>query len=166
VAQGAIAVLYDATCLAAYYPDIFTLIPNIALQFSLPTNISGSAPVSNILSFWNANVIGWHYFRNATEAYFDMDTRNSYFGKLIVTEAAQKDAPAYAPSGQAQTNTGAAPWVFYGFLNSSTIGNNRYIYRINTAGGEPPQTCQGMPDVFTVEYAAQYWFWGLPGKTG
>jgi hypothetical protein len=152
--------------MAAFYPDIFTLIPDIALQFSLPTNISGSSPVSNILSFWNANIIGWHYFRNATFPDFDMDTKNGYFGKVSMTEVAQKNASAYAPAGQAQVSTGAAPWVFYEYVNSSTIGNIRYVYRTNTAGGNPPQTCEGMPDAFTIEYAAQYWFWGLEGKTG
>jgi hypothetical protein len=33
-------------------------------------------------------------------------------------------------------------------------------YRVNTAGGSPPKTCENMPTVFTVDYASEYWFYG------
>ncbi|KAI4145879.1 MAG: hypothetical protein L6R39_003658, partial [Caloplaca ligustica] len=34
------------------------------------------------------------------------------------------------------------------------------VFRINTAGGSAPKTCDAMPASFQVEYAAEYWFWG------
>lgn len=33
------------------------------------------------------------------------------------------------------------------------------VYRVVTAGGVNPKSCQGMPASFEVEYAAQYWFY-------
>jgi hypothetical protein len=33
------------------------------------------------------------------------------------------------------------------------------IYRINTAGGNPPESCTGQKEAFEVEYSAEYWFY-------
>lgn len=38
--------------------------------------------------------------------------------------------------------------------------NVKEIYRVNTAGGNPPKTCDGMPTTFEIQYAAEYWFYG------
>lgn len=31
------------------------------------------------------------------------------------------------------------------------------VYRVNTAGGSPPKSCEGMQEAFEVQYAAEYW---------
>jgi hypothetical protein len=38
---------------------------------------------------------------------------------------------------------------------SGSYGDLQEIYRVNTAGGNPPATCAGMPATFEVEYAAE-----------
>ncbi len=41
---------------------------------------------------------------------------------------------------------------------SGATGNLQEVYRINTAGGNPPATCEGMKSTFEVQYAAEYVF--------
>jgi len=43
---------------------------------------------------------------------------------------------------------------------NGTVGSLKNVYRLNTASGGPPDTCLGMPPAFSVQYAAEYWFWG------
>ena len=40
-----------------------------------------------------------------------------------------------------------------------TDGDYKSVYRLNTAGGVAPKTCDGITGDFTVPYAAEYWFW-------
>ena len=32
------------------------------------------------------------------------------------------------------------------------------VYRVNTAGGKPPATCDGQPELITSSYATLYYF--------
>ena len=38
-------------------------------------------------------------------------------------------------------------------------GDVKEVYRLDTAGGNPPKTCSGMPPSVGVDYSAIYWFW-------
>lgn len=40
------------------------------------------------------------------------------------------------------------------------LGGVKEVYRVNTAGGAAPSTCNGMPATFEVQYAAEYWIFG------
>lgn len=40
-------------------------------------------------------------------------------------------------------------------------GGVREVYRVNTAGGAAPATCVGQKAAFEVQYAAEYWFFGI-----
>lgn len=50
------------------------------------------------------------------------------------------------------------PWLKL-TARSGATGNLEEVYRVNTAGGNPPATCAGMPATFEVQYAAEYWFY-------
>jgi hypothetical protein len=39
-------------------------------------------------------------------------------------------------------------------------GGVNTVYRLETAGGNKPATCQGQKKYFEVPYAAQYWVYG------
>ncbi|KAL1968052.1 hypothetical protein VTN77DRAFT_2182 [Rasamsonia byssochlamydoides] len=159
-AVGAIATLYNAGCLAAYQPAVFDVVPDIVLQFSLPTEISADPPSpSAILSNFNTNILGHHYFLNASTPVFDLNTPYARFGKVIAEKVNAVNAPAGSPSGQASNTNGAVQWLFLE-AEAGTTGNVRSVYRTHTAGGNPPSTCSGMPAAFSVEYAAKYWFLG------
>jgi Protein of unknown function (DUF3455) len=156
---GALAVLYNAACVASAKLEIFNLLPDISLQLSLPVDISQSISPSEILGYENVNVIGHHYFIDESTPVFDLNTPNGQLGIATVKKVDNSSAPADAPKGQGSNTNGAVPWLFLESPYGST-GNVKSVYRTGTAGGNPPQTCEGMPASFTIEYAAHYWFYG------
>lgn len=66
-------------------------------------------------------------------------------------------APQDAVVGQNGQGFGAVAWLRLTTRDGAT-GNLQEVYRINTAGGNPPKTCAGMPATFEVQYAAEYVF--------
>lgn len=76
------------------------------------------------------------------------------------TIACKKDAGVPAPQdaslGQGGQGNGSVPWLKLSAKDST--GNLQEVYRLNTAGGNPPKTCLGMPAAFEVQYAAEYVF--------
>jgi hypothetical protein len=98
-----------------------------------------------------------HFFSDLKTPVFAFNTGNGPdLGTVSLTKANDSNAPATAPKGTA--NEGAVKWLR---LNSKipTTGNIKAVYRINTAGGNPPTTCGSSPANFSVEYAAEYWFY-------
>ena len=149
-AIGALATLYDSTC-AAISPNpvvkaAFAAAPSAALAlpaFAQPTSTQ--------------SVSGHHYFTTTTTPAFDMVN----LGFVTNTKLASVPAPADANPGvkPGQTN-GAVPWLKLQHIAAGEVGNVQEIYRMNTAGGAAPKTCDGQPASFQIEYAAEYWFWG------
>jgi hypothetical protein len=158
-AVGALAILYNALCVAINNPDLFNLLPDISLQFSTPGDVSGPVSPSSILNYQNLNIIGHHFFSNSTTPVFDLNTPNGMFGNAVMEKTGSVNAPPDAPKGQGSNANGAVPWLLLTSTSAST-GPVKTVYRTMTAGGEPPATCNGMPSSFTVEYAAHYWFLG------
>jgi len=156
---GALAILYNALCVASDNQDIFNLLPDISLQFSIPWSASGSVSTSGILNYQNLNVIGHHFFSDSTTPVFDLNTPSGSWGNVVAKKAANVSAPSGAPRGQGSNTNGAVPWLLLNSTSAST-GPVKTVYRTMTAGGEPPATCNGLPASFTVEYAAHYWFLG------
>jgi len=65
-------------------------------------------------------------------------------------------APGNAMKGVGGKGDGAVAWLKLGALNMA--GEIfKEVYRVQTAGGNPPASCVGMPAAFEVPYAAQYW---------
>jgi hypothetical protein len=153
---GALASLYNASCIAATYPDLLSMLPNIALQYPIPSSAAMPLAPSNI------DLSGHHFFATTTTPVFNLDTTaTQQYGFIISKKTANSTAPADSPKGPAGLGNGSVPWLYLTSQDGTTNGL-KTVYRINTAGGSPPKTCENMPAVFTVQYASEYWFWGDP----
>src|SRR5204862_2551290 len=121
-ALGAVATVFDASCIAANYPRLLSLLTNIALRFSRPRDGTNDFVPGNLA------VLGHHYFRNATTAVFDLGP----FGVSVMTKADSVDAPTTALKGVGKHQNGAIPWLRLKATNDSQ-GDTKTIYRLNTA---------------------------------
>ncbi|CEO59295.1 hypothetical protein PMG11_03975 [Penicillium brasilianum] len=148
-AVGAVANLYNATCLAANYPDILESLPSIALKISLPAYEYATFPPANL------DLMGHHFFTNVTPE-FNLDTTaTKQFGIAMTKKGGQIDAPSTAVQGK----YGAVPWLYLSTIDG-TIGKYKGVYRVDTASGSPPDDCSGMPSSFEIQYSANYYFFG------
>jgi hypothetical protein len=102
----------------------------------------------------NLAISGHHFFSNLTTAVFNLDTTNADLGVAPCAKNNSVLAPANASKGQNNEGFGAVAWLKL-LTEAGATGNLEEVYRINTAGGNPPATCAGMPDAFEVEYAAE-----------
>ncbi len=153
-AAGALASLYDASCIAASYPSLLAAMPPVALDNSLPKSVSTTKASKNGLT---PALAGTHYFTNLTTPFFDMDTALHAYGRGGFAKVAGTPAPEGAPVGPKGRGNGSVPWLKLGGVSADEGWQE--VYRVNTAGGQPPSSCEGMPKTFTVEYAAEYWMW-------
>lgn len=141
--------LYNATCIAANFPDLVDLLPSIAYKMQLPTDEYAPLPPANL------NLLGHHFFAGPTPV-FNLDTVPSrQYGVAMTKKEADMDAPSNALKG----GNGAVGWLYLTTVNG-TVGRYKSVYRVDTAAGKPPKTCKDMPEAFTVQYAANYYFYG------
>jgi len=152
VAIGAVATLYNASCVASTYPTLLNLLPSVALTFNLTSTDQESLSPSNLV------ISGHHFFTTTTTPFFNLDTDEMELGEAPCAKNASTPAPAGANVGQGGIGNGAVAWLKLNTKDGAT-GNLQEVYRVNTAGGSPPTTCAGMPATFEVQYAAEYWFW-------
>jgi len=155
VSIGAVATLYNATCIASTFPELVNILPNVALQFNLTSPDQASLAPSNLA------VSGHHYFQNTATPTFNLNTSAMDLGFAPCLKNNTVSAPVGSPKGQSGVGNGAVAWLKL-IAREGTTGNLEEIYRVQTAGGNPPVTCAGMPSTFSVEYAAQYWFFQSP----
>lgn len=159
-AFGAEAVLFDASCIAAMYPDLLDLLPRVALSF----NFSDSDVLPNAqrpdtrMGPSNLAVSGVHYFDSDKVPFFNLTTARADIGEVGVAKNASVPAPNDASPGQ--QGEPAVAWLK--LVKTTATGGLQEVYRLGTAGGSPPKTCEGMPEIFQVAYAAQYWFFQGP----
>ncbi|KAK5938305.1 hypothetical protein PMZ80_009275 [Knufia obscura] len=140
---GAIASLYNVSCIAANYPDILSMLPALALQYALPAD-----PVAN-LEPSNLELVGHHYFTSngtptfdltqvqplaAGSAAVDSASSDAGFGIAAFKANSNSTAPADAPKGDNGQGDGAVTWLR---LDSTfgTTGDVKGVYRLQTAGG-------------------------------
>ncbi|PGH00627.1 hypothetical protein AJ79_08142 [Helicocarpus griseus UAMH5409] len=159
-ATGALATLYSATCLAATYPYLLSLLPNIALQLTNPPYSPIRNPSSDPSTTFGPNampVIGYHYFSGEGVPIFDLLAD----GHAAVEKIEGVDAPKGAMAGVGEHVHGAVPWLFLAGVEGNE-GKAKSVYRVNTAGGTAPGSCEEVEDgkEAVVEYAAEYWFFG------
>ncbi|TQS32522.1 hypothetical protein Golomagni_07158 [Golovinomyces magnicellulatus] len=143
-ATGAVATLFNVTCMATVYPDVAARMTGMAVHFSL---VDADRLGPNVLP-----VSGHHFFTQKGVPYFDLGE----IGQAPTAKNNSAPAPATAASGQ--KGEPAVPWLKLTTVDGAT-GNIREVYRVETAGGSAPKTCRGQPDHIEVQYAAQYWFW-------
>ena len=148
---GAVATLFNFSCVAAQKPELLNKLPSIALNQPVPSANNTDQTVLNDLTS------GHHYFVNSTTPFFNLDTSVNSYGMGALAKANASDAPTNStPAPHGQTGYGAVQWLR---LNQISYAENQWkaVYRLNTAGGDPPKTCVGQPASFEVQYAAEYW---------
>jgi hypothetical protein len=116
------------------------------MQFNLTDPELPRMPPSNLA------ISGKHWFTNLTTPFFDLDTPAQQLGTAPCAKNASQAAPADAPKGQ--KGEPAVPWLKL-TTRSGATGDLQEVYRVETAGGSAPASCQGMPATFEVQYAAQ-----------
>ncbi|EXJ61920.1 hypothetical protein A1O7_02351 [Cladophialophora yegresii CBS 114405] len=152
-AAGAVAKFYNVSCIAADWPDLLAPISNLALENSRP------AEPALVLEPSNLQLSAHHFFSNTTTPVFAFDaTTSPDLGTIFSAKGNSSDAPATALAGVDGSGNGAVPWLYL-TTRPTTTGATKAVYRLNTAGGQPPETCADMPATFSVEYSAVYWFW-------
>ncbi|RAQ55756.1 hypothetical protein AFGD_011217 [Aspergillus flavus] len=149
VAIGAVANLYNATCIAGSFSDMINMLPNIAYRIPMPSSESDRLPPANL------DLMGHHFFDGSTPV-FNLDTTAAHQYGIARTK---KEAQVDAPSNAIQGNNGAVAWLYLS-ATSGSVGDYSGVYRVDTAAGSPPKTCKDMPSEFTVDYAANYYFYG------
>ena len=81
-------------------------------------------------------------------------------GAALVQKEADVDAPDTAMKGVGTVLNGAVGWLQL-ISTPESEGQAKTVYRVNTAGGQAPPDCSGQKeDMITIEYAAEYWFYG------
>ncbi|PWI70973.1 hypothetical protein PCL_12341 [Purpureocillium lilacinum] len=141
-AAGAVATLFNASCVAALYPDVLDKIPSMAVHFNLTDDRLGPSVLQKS---------GVHYFTDATTAFFDLDTPTLDIGKAPCEKNSSGAAPSTASVGQIGEK--AVPWLRLKTKEGAT-DDIKEVFRVTTAGGSAPATCKGMPATFEVQYAS------------
>lgn len=145
--MGAVATLFDATCLAADNSDKMAQLPNTALQ------ITQNSDIESELSNAKVDLLGHHFFQQTTPV-FNLDTTAQRQKGIAFTKVQKKiDAPTTADKG----DNGAVEWLYLSTIDG-TVGNYKSVYRVNTAGGAAPKTCENASSEIIVQYAANYYF--------
>ncbi|PKS11671.1 hypothetical protein jhhlp_001822 [Lomentospora prolificans] len=161
IAKPAPATLYDVSCRLlplldaplssiSYEPvpkPLAVFDQSAARQAARPT--IGPQPV---------DVSGVHYFNDLGQPFFNIDLAGA--GHVTVKLNNSIPAPYDAAVGLAgEKAVGWLKLIVREEEGSATKGLKE-VYRVNTVGGSPASTCEGMPETFEVEYVAQYWFMG------
>jgi len=139
---GAIASLFNATCSAVRAPTVLADVTTLAL--------SHPAPASEIATHL---ISGHHEFTAAGFPLFMMDTDLHKYGYVQAKKNGTSNAPTTASKGT--NGLGSVAWLKL----VATEGSFKEVYRLNTAGGMAPKTCEGITGLISVPYAAEYWFW-------
>ncbi|KAH0543051.1 hypothetical protein FGG08_002564 [Glutinoglossum americanum] len=154
-ANGAIAILYDASCLAANQPSLLHELAGALIQVDSSTEYLTAAIIQRMSS--EALVAGHHYFRDPTTPVFDFRVNSGDKDVFCGKKSTNVAAPQWSIKGKGDGGDGAVDW-----LKLSTVDGTEGFkegYRMVTAGGSPPPTCKDKPSSFEVDYAAEYWFY-------
>jgi hypothetical protein len=103
-------------------------------------------------------VLGDHFFTEKTPTFSLNKVPTKPIPVAYVTKGGFMDAPKMSCPGL--NNEGAVQWLQLIDDNARSQGGINTVYRLETAGGNKPKTCQGMKKTFEVPYAAQYWVFG------
>lgn len=144
VAAGAFATLFNATCdTARLNVQVLTDVTKLALNYAVPTTPEAEKYKS-----------GHHEFTEKKIPLFKLQTDEVNYGYVQAKpDDIKSSAPKDASTGK--NGLGSVPWLK---LNA-VEGDYKEVFRVNTAGGVAPKTCQGITGSITVDYSAQYWFY-------
>ena len=150
VATGAVATLFNATCVVATNPDLAAALARAALHFPL-----SQIKAAQRLSPSNLAVSGLHFFTSnpGSVPFFNLDVSSEWkLGVLPCGKAGSVAAPESAAKG-----LGGEPAVAWLKLDAKpgATGGLQEVYRVETVGGSAPKTCEGMKGEFEVQYATE-----------
>lgn len=147
VATGAIATLFNASCVGSLYPDLLDKLPIVAMDFNLTEE-----EVSRRLGPSNLAISGHHLFTGAGVPLFKLEPDGSPIGDAYCAKNGSMPAPLTAQTGQ--HGEAAVAWLRLKVIEPSS-GGLREVYRIHTVGGSAPASCNGQSEAFEVQYATQ-----------
>ncbi|KAJ5960918.1 uncharacterized protein N7479_008068 [Penicillium vulpinum] len=155
-AVGAVATLFDASCIAASslallheVPALISKTPVGSLAF-MATLVSQGTRSTNL-------IIGEHYFNDGGDPVFDMELSGSD-SWIAASKIASTPAPKSKSRSRSRSKTpGDVPWLKLGQKKGNGI---QEVYRVVTSLGDSPSTCAGQKTTIEVDYAAEYWFYG------
>lgn len=157
---GAKAQLYDASTIlgasSSAQDMLQTSLPPLVLSLGQTFDVTPDqfpAPVA-------MNKIGDHFFAPGGIPTFHIDAASP-----SAQIGLKKDADVPAPDGAfaGMSNEGAVAWLQLSDNQpdyTSTVLAGGSVYRVETAGGTAPATCEGLEGDVTVPYAALYYFYG------
>ncbi|KAF2756833.1 hypothetical protein EJ05DRAFT_538972 [Pseudovirgaria hyperparasitica] len=147
-AGGAIATLFNMTCAAAQSSNLIHWLPRVALSLPVPVSTRAADNVDMLMS-------GHHLFTSLTTPFFNLDTANHEFGTVMCDGKNAVKTPAPGDAAKGYNGLGSVPWLRL----TAVEGNYKEVYRVDTAGGVAPKTCDGQAATFQVQYAANYYFY-------
>ncbi|KAK7177469.1 golgi membrane protein [Paraphaeosphaeria sporulosa] len=160
----------DTTGAAAKLYDLGTRLNNDPLaQWKIPA-ISGLALSLSAFGTWQLELylmaegynqwLGNHFFTLNVPTFSLYKTKTTPHPLAMVSKKAEQDAPKTACQGT--KCEGAVKWLYLAddAVPALSQGGVNTVYRLETAGGNKPATCQGRMKYFEVPYAAQYWVYG------
>jgi hypothetical protein len=151
VSVGAVATLFDATPLLELVPhhegqELLDILPAFFVDFPYSALENCSLPVK-----------GYHYFNSAKVPTFDLTVSGT--GLLLGNKIGDITAPLKKSSaGPDNEGNGAVDWLALTDLPGSV--DLKEVYRVWTAGGKAPATCENQAPTIQVQYSATYWFYG------
>ena len=151
IAAGAVASLYDISCLTSD-PKVRSTLSNYIVPYLL------SMPSTQIESYLASRVpapnVGVHYFRDGTTPFFAVGGGEF----AAVGKVAGSAAPTSATGNQ---NGAAVDWLKLARKPYEAQGGIEEVFRVGTAGGRAPANCTAA-GTMTVDYVAEYWMYGPP----
>lgn len=104
------------------------------------------------------DMTGHHYFLDDTTPFFNMDTVLHSYGMGALQKANASDAPDGAYAGPGGVGNGAVQWLKLDAKTDGALQDSwKQVYRLDTAGGSPPEMCVGEAPSFEIPYSAVYW---------
>ncbi|KAK4241117.1 protein CASP [Achaetomium macrosporum] len=147
-AVGAVATLYNASCIVATNADLATTLALASMHFQV-----SQSEATQKLAPSNLAVSGRHFFTGDGTPFFNLDVSAAWkLGEIPCAKNGSMPAPADAPKGL--TGETAVPWLKLNAKQGAT-GGLQEVYRVQTVGGSAPATCEGMPASFEVQYATE-----------
>jgi len=158
---GAVAQLYDISCLYHSSPTLFRTIqePLYSAWVNLTSEITVQEIAAVIPALLAPEVIqSDHYFisnsAGGLSPVWDFRTNQKFRGQdnaVFVGRGVGSVVPPVDPADNIN-------WLRVGKV-SGDIANE--VYRIDTIGGQPPTSCaHGQTKDISVKYVSQYWFYG------
>jgi hypothetical protein len=176
-ATGATAVLYNVKSALTHASWLTPSLPGLALSYSglRSDNVASNAVKGGDAEDFSRNLnaggiegldkLGIHFFTDDKAPLFNLyeaDTPGRLVGKVF------QKTPAPQGSCAGPEGTGAVDWLLLeDDKTGRSYGGLTNVYRVETAGGQPPKTCSGMApgSIVRVPYAAEYWFYGPLAQT-